>query len=351
MMGNTMNLKQVPKLPEKTLPIVIIGAGGIVKEAHLPAYILAGFSIQGIFDIDFKKAYNLKDSFGIIGDVYDTLENAISKGQENQAVFDLAVPAANIAQILNQLPDSAAVLIQKPMGEDLQQAKDILEVCRRKQLVSAVNFQLRSAPYMIAAKDMIDQGLIGEVYDMEVLVNVFTPWHLWDFLYDLPRVEILYHSIHYLDLVRSFLGNPKKVYASTLKHPKMSELASTRSTMILDYDEYTQARIITNHGHEYGTKGAIKIKIGVSLDYPIGEPPTFEYFLLGQESAKWKEIPLLGGWFPHAFIGTMASLQNHFINPSQPLLNSTEDAFVTMQLVELMYRSSAEGGMNFIIIE
>ena len=129
--------------------------------------------------------------------------------------------------------------------------------------------------------------------------------------------------------------------------------------MILDYDEFTQARIITNHGHTYGpekqqsyvkfegTKGAIKIKIGVSLDYPKGVPPTFEYFLLGQESSKWTEVPLRGGWFPHAFMGTMASLQNHYIDQNQPMLNSIEDAFATMQLVELMYASNDVGGMKF----
>ena len=358
-----MNLQQLPKLPENPLPIIIIGAGGIVRDAHLPSYAMAGFFVQGIFDLDLVKAQNLKNNFDIVGEVYETLEKAISSGQNNNAIFDLAVPANKIVGILKRLPNGTAVLIQKPMGENLQQAKEILDICRKKHLVAAVNFQLRYAPYMIAAKDMIDQGLIGEVYDMEVLVNVFTPWHLWDFLYNLPRVEILYHSIHYLDLVRTFLGNPKKVYASTVKHPKMQGLASTRTSMILDYDEYTQARIMTNHGHEFGkdkqqsyvkfegTKGAIKIKIGVSIDYPKGVPPTFEYFILDQESTKWKELPLKGGWFPHAFMGTMASLQNHYINQSQPLLNSIEDAFATMQLVELMYTSSNEGGMNFNLIE
>ena len=354
-----MNLQQLPTLPQNPLPIVIIGAGGIVRDAHLPSYTMAGFLVQGIFDLDLVKAQNLKSNFEIVGEVYDTMETAILSGQNNNAIFDLAIPANKIAGILERLPDGTAVLIQKPMGENIHQAKEILEICKRKKLVSAINFQLRYAPYMIAAKDMIDRGIIGEVYDMEVMVNVFTPWHLWDFLYDLPRVEILYHSIHYLDLVRSFLGNPKKVYASTVKHPKMPELASTRTSMILDYDEFTQARIITNHGHTYGpekqqsyvkfegTKGAIKIKIGVSLDYPKGVPPTFEYFLLGQESSKWTEVPLRGGWFPHAFMGTMASLQNHYIDQNQPMLNSIEDAFATMQLVELMYASNDVGGMKF----
>ena len=44
---------------------------------------------------------------------------------------------------------------------------------------------------------------LGELNDIEINVNVFTPWHLWDFLTNAPRVEILYHSIHYIDLVKT----------------------------------------------------------------------------------------------------------------------------------------------------
>ena len=42
-------------MPSKKTPIVIIGAGGIVNDAHLPAYQKAGFEVRGIYDIDNKK--------------------------------------------------------------------------------------------------------------------------------------------------------------------------------------------------------------------------------------------------------------------------------------------------------
>ena len=354
-----MNFQQRSQLPIKPLPIVIIGAGGIVRDAHLPAYKLAGFSVLGVFDVDLVKAQALQDKLPFIKKVYPSLDILLDDAQKNNAVFDIAVPAQQLYKILQQIPDGSPVLMQKPMGENLEEAQHILELCRKKKLVSAVNFQLRYAPYILAAKDMIEKGLLGDVYDMEIKVCVYTPWHLWDFLYQSPRVEILYHSIHYLDLIRSFWGNPKKIYASTIKHPKMKKLAATRSSMILDYDEYKQARTMTNHGHEFGlkhqesylkiegTKGALKIRIGLSLDYPKGMPPKFEYFLLEDESKEWKEILLEGGWFPHAFIGTMAVLQNHYLNRAVPLPHSTEDAFETMKLVELAYRSSNEGGIKF----
>jgi len=36
--------------PEMRRPIVLIGAGGIVRDAHLPAYRKAGFTVASIFD-------------------------------------------------------------------------------------------------------------------------------------------------------------------------------------------------------------------------------------------------------------------------------------------------------------
>ncbi|MCQ0111510.1 Gfo/Idh/MocA family protein [Zhouia amylolytica] len=353
-----MDLPIALKLPQPSLPIVIIGAGGIVKDAHLPAYAKAGFKIQGIYDIDIRKAQVLREKFPEIQKVYASFEEMISETKNKQVVYDLAVPANLHSEILEKLPNGANVLLQKPMGENLEEANAILDICNRKKLTGAVNFQLRYAPYCLVAKKMIEEGMIGEVYDMEVKVCVYTPWHLWDFLFSLPRVEVLYHSIHYLDLTRSFLGTPNKVYASTLKHPKMKDLASTRSTIILDYDDYTQARIITNHGHDFGlkhqesylkiegTEGAIKIRIGLSLDYPKGMPPKFEYNL-SNDGKGWQELPLDGAWFPDAFMGPMAALQMHVIDNKRDIGVSLEDAYETMRLVETVYESNENGGVSF----
>ena len=67
------NLSQNWPMPSKKTPIVIIGAGGIVNDAHLPAYQKAGFEVKGIFDIDHKKAKDLAEKFNI-NKVFDTFE-------------------------------------------------------------------------------------------------------------------------------------------------------------------------------------------------------------------------------------------------------------------------------------
>jgi predicted dehydrogenase len=348
-------------------PIILIGAGGIVNDAHLPAYRLAGYEVEGIYDVNKEKAGATAQRFNIPV-VFDSMEAAVRQAPAS-VVFDIAVPGSEILPVLAWLPAGSALLIQKPMGNDYAEAKKILQYTRDKQMLAGVNFQLRYAPFIKAARDLIQQGKLGQLCDIEVNVNVFTPWHLWTFLYESPRVEMLYHSIHYIDLVRSFLGNPNSVYAKTVKHPDMSRLASVRSNIIMDYGDMIRANILTNHCHRFGmqhqqsyikfegTQGAIKIDMGLLMNYPHGMPDKFEYITLtgdkpGDPMAPdsyrdgWKTLDIKGSWFPHAFIGTMEQMMLAAAGIIDKPDNSVEDCIDTMACVEAAYLSSERGGVR-----
>lgn len=340
----------------KNLPIYIIGAGGIVNTAHLPAYKMASFNVQGIMDVLYDKAAQTAAAFAV-PNVFSTIEEMVAAAPAN-AVFDMAVPGKQTIPVLQQLPDGASVLLQKPMGENLAEAKEILQLVRDKKIKAAVNFQLRYAPYILEVKKLINSKQLGELNDIEINVNVFTPWHLWDFLNEAPRVEILYHSIHYIDLVRNLLGNPQSVYAKTVKHKSMPQLASVRSNIIMDYGEMIRANILTNHCHIYGTpkqqsyikiegsKGAVIINFGALIDYPRGAADSFEYILLEEGTApEWKTKTIEGSWFPHAFTGSMEQVLLAAGKQMEQPNNSVEDCIHTMACVEAAYRSSEGGGV------
>ena len=350
-----MQIEYKPLLPQSSVPIIIIGAGGIVRDAHLPAYKKAGFKVTGITNRNKAKAEELAAEFNI-PNVYDSVADAVADAPAN-AVYDITTMPELFVKILAQLPDNSAVLIQKPMGDNFLQAKEILEICRKKNLVAAINFQLRYAPYVAAARSMIEQGLLGELYDLEVRVTINTPWEIFPNVMIHPRLEIQYHSIHYIDMIRSFLGEPKSVMAKTLRHPE-KELSSSRSTILFDYGNTMHAAINTNHDHDFGathqesfikwegTKGAIKAKIGLLMDYPKGVPDKFEYCLKEEgKEPEWKTIELEGSWFPDAFIGTMSSLMRFKEGSSNVLPASVEDVIKTMAVVESAYISNDTGGV------
>jgi predicted dehydrogenase len=342
----------VPPFPSEPRPIIIIGAGGIVQHAHLPAYRSAGFPVAALVDVSQEKAAALASEYGVPL-ATASIESAIQSAPKD-AIFDLAVPAGAILKVLPLLPDGAAVLIQKPMGNTLEEAEQILAICRSKGLTAAVNFQLRYSSVMLAAKKIAESGALGQLHDMEVVVSTYTPWDLWDFLATAPRLEILYHSIHYVDLVRAWFGNPEKVLARTVRNPQMPSLSATKSVITLDYGDWKRVYIATNHGHLYknsqrsyvqweGTEGSLHAVMGLNLDYPKGVPDSLRFAPAGGE---WQTLPTTGNWVPDAFAGSMGALQAYVTGAIDNLQSSVEDAIDTMRTVEAAYISNEEDGVS-----
>ena len=341
--------------PKQPRPIIVIGAGGIVRAAHLPAYAKAGFPVIGILDEIPERAATLAAEHKI-PHVFQTVAEAVRFAPAD-AVFDVAVPASRLTDILPQLRDGAVVLLQKPMGETLHEATLIRETCRSKDLVASVNFSLRYSPTHLAARALADAGLLGEIHDIEVQTSTFTPWHLWTFLAKAPRLEILYHSIHYFDLIRSWLGNPRSVLAKTNKSPHAPGLAATKTVAILDYGDSIRVFVATNHSHDFGPAhqhsfvqwegyaGAARMTMGVNLDYPAGKPDTLEFAKRGSRDSTWTSLPIGGNNFPDGFMGTMGALQAYAEGSAAVLPTHFEDAYETMALVEALYLSSERGGV------
>ncbi len=350
------DLRQHWPLPSNPRPIVVIGAGSIVRDAHLPIYRRLNFPVAGIFDVNLDAARERAETFGIPR-VFASLEEA---ARTPAAVFDVAIPPDAVASVLEHLPNGAPVLIQKPMGRDLADARRILAIARERNLVAAMNFQSRFAPNMLALRDALLRRLLGDILDIEVRINLHTPWEYWAFLKSVPRLEILMHSIHYLDLIRSLFGEPRGVYCRGARHPQMPDYADTRTSIILDYGDTIRASLTMNHGHRFGsrfavselkvegTEGAAIAKMGVNLNYPKGEPDTLE---IAHDNSGWQSIPLRGSWFLEAFEGPMANLQRFIAGEDAALMSPIDDACRTMALVEACYESSARGGHPIARIE
>ncbi len=343
------HLRQAWGVPSRPRPIVIIGTGGIVRTAHLPTYRRLGFPIAGLYDIRPDQSLEVARRFGV-QTVFRSLAEAAASPE---AIFDVAVPGDQIAGVLRQLPRGSAVLIQKPMGEDLDAARSIVRICRDLALVAAMNFQLRFSPNVLALQDLIGTRRLGEIVDVEVRLVVKQPWRLWTVLERAPRLEILYHSIHYLDAIRALVGEPRGVYCRAVPHPEMPEFRDTRSSIILDYGDRLRCSLLLNHTHQQngqhrssflkieGTQGAAQLTMGVNIDYPNGPRDTLEVAIGGEP---WQAVDLRGSWFIEAFEGPMSNLQRFVGGEDATLISPVDDAIKTMALVEACYQSSDAGG-------
>jgi len=345
------DLRQAWNVPSRPRPIVVIGAGAIVQTAHLPAYRRLALPVAGLFDLRGDTAVETASRFDVPR-VFETLDAACADGHRMNAVFDVAVPGSAVLPVLRCLPRGAPVLIQKPMGEDLDGARAILQTCRERELIAAINFQLRFSPNILALQDLCTRGVLGEIVDIEVRLQVRQPWESWSFFRNAPRLEVLYHSIHYLDTIRMLVGEPAGVYCRAVAHPQLRDFSDTRSTTILDYGDRLRCSLTLNHTHRYGwthrtsmlkvegTKGAGILSMGVNLEYPTGAPDTMEVTADGQ----WNAVPLRGSWFTEAFEGPMSNLQRFVAGEDPALVSPVDDAIKTMAVVEACYESSSAGG-------
>jgi predicted dehydrogenase len=333
-----------------TSPVFVVGAGAIVRDAHIPAYAKAGIPIAGIFDLDARRARTLAGAVG--ARLHASMAELAAAARASGGVLDLALPPQALAATLAALPEGSVVLAQKPFGRDLAEATELLRIASERRLCGAVNFQLRHAPAVVALRSLLASGAIGEPLDLEIRVVCSMPWETWRFLDGMPRMEVLMHSIHYLDLARALFGEPDRVWCATARHPAAPALADTRSTSVLSFGAERRAVVTTFHHHRAperhdashlrieGTRGTAVVRLGVNLDYPRGRRDTLEW---SADGGPWREEPVAGDWFPDAFAGSMRALQRFAVGESTVLESSFADAWRTMALVETCYKSAAAG--------
>ena len=227
----------------------------------------------------------------------------------------------------------------------------VVEAARAAGVKLAVNQQMRWSAGIRVAKQLVEQGAIGIAADARIEVSVRTPWHLWPWIAEQERIEIMYHSIHYQDSLRYLFGNPKRVTSIHGRFPGQPEVGETRTTTIFEYDSDLKCTIDVNH-HNWsddfyarfrylGDRGIIEGTFGLLYDYPTGRVDSLRY-QANSEPREWHEAALSTWWIPDAFLGPMASLMQAIQHGGEPLTSGL-DNLGTLQTVFASYESAATG--------
>jgi predicted dehydrogenase len=345
-----LDLNYRPHLPAKAdYGIGIVGCGGIVNYAHLPAYKAHNLRVLACYDVNPEAARKTAADHAI-PQVYESLDALLA--DERIQIVDIAVPAWHQREIAERaLAAGKHLLCQKPLAEQLPDAEAIVAAAQRASRKIAVNQQMRWSAGIAAAKDLIRRGFLGQPTDAQIQVSVTTPWHMWPWLKVAPRLEIMYHSIHYLDSLRYMLGDPQWVTSRHARYPGQPETGETKTVTVLDYESGLQALVAVNHhdhsGDNYatfrflGTAGVIKGTIGLLYNYPDGRPDTLQAHSTEVAPEAWFDIKLEGLWIPDAFIGPMASLMDAIQRDIRPITDAA-DNLGTLRVVHAAYRSAAE---------
>ena len=335
---------------EHRVPVAVVGAGAIVDYAHLPAYRAAGLEITGVYDINSERAHEVAARHGLPR-VYTSLEELL--GDERARVVDIAVaPQAQPGIVRQTIAAGKHMLCQKPFVPDAKTGNELIELAERAGLLIAVNQQLRYDEGMAAARAMVEAGWVGEVTAMTFTVNVATDWTPWPWLVRSDRLEIVYHSIHYLDAIRAVLGEPARVFCAGGRTPGQVATGETRTISVLVYPGNARGLVHATHENRTGdpeatfridgTKGSIKGTLGLLYDYPHGRPDTLEVSSQVVPTDGWLAYPVTSRWIPDAFAGPIGSLLRAIATGGSPD-PAARDNLGTIRLVDALYTSMDSG--------
>ena len=346
----SLDLDYRPELGKKRdYGIGIIGAGGIVNAAHLPAYRKAGFNVVGLTDADGDKAGQTARNFEVPR-VYPSVEALLDDPAVD--IVDIAVPPWHQKELVRKATAAGKhLLCQKPLSNVYAEAVEIVEMAETSGVKLAVNQQMRWDQAVRASRSLLNRGLLGDPASAVIDVSILTEWRAWPWVLTAEGLDLMFHSIHYFDSMRSLFGDPGRVWSSGASYPGHVATGETRTITVFEYSDTFRALVSVNHNNWTeerfatlridGTDGYAAGTFGLLYDYPHGRPDTLSYSSRKIDPDKTINHRFEERWIPDSFIGPMGELMAAIEQDRLPETNG-RDNLKTLQLVNAGYRSMAE---------
>lgn len=339
-----LDLDYQPRYPANYNPgIGIIGCGGIVKAAHLPAYTQHNLNIVGVYDISPTATEGVQEKFGV-RKVFSSLDELL--GHPEIEVVDIAThPAQRVELARRALEAGKHVLAQKPLALDLESARQVVEEAERRGLKVAVNQNGRWAPVWRVATLLVQQGTIGEVLAVTHLHDMRFGWIPGTVFDTIPHFAIYDYSVHWIDAIRCWLEGkePLAVRAREYRTPHQPPESQADWGMWVDisYTDGSNGLIrgvgcsrTGKPGHPFwihGTEGVISGSV-LGNDFVELEKDGITH--------RWN---LKGQWFPDGFAGTMGELLCAIDEDREPY-NSARHNLLSLQMTLSACRSAEQDG-------
>jgi len=177
--------------------------------------------------------------------------------------------------LIGSLKAGKHIYCDKPLAMSLDEARDILEATKNAKTVHQMTFQYRFVPAIMRAKQLIDEGLLGEIMSFRAAYlhsgyndpNRPMSWRLnkkqggAGALFDL--------GAHVLDLVRYLCGECEEVFATTQTFIKSRPASKGSNELVaVDVDDLALVQMKMKNG-ALGTMEASRIATGTNDDLRI----------------------------------------------------------------------------------
>ncbi len=351
-----LDLKQHVSQPLRSdYGIGAVGAGFIMRDVQLRAYLDAGYRVAGIFSRTPEIAREVADLRGIPR-VYETLEEMLDDPAVE--ILDIAVPPDKQRGIIERALQNGShlkgLLAQKPLAVNYKEAERIVCMCEERRMPLAVNQNMRYDQSIRALKTLLERKVLGTPVLATIEMRAVPHWQTW--LHEYGRLTLLNMSIHHIDSFQLLFGTPESIFVSARRDPRTTfEHEDGICLYILEYanglrasawdDVWAGPRNERDDMRPYikwrveGTEGLAEGTLGWP-EYPNRAPSTLTYTSNATRgnwiTPRWPEV-----WFPDAFQGPMAGLMDAIARKREPE-TSGRGNLATMATIEAGYRSLKE---------
>jgi 1,5-anhydro-D-fructose reductase (1,5-anhydro-D-mannitol-forming) len=185
-----------------------VGASHWASSYLIPAVKGTGSRAIGVFSSSPERGAQFAQENGLERS-YSGLEELLAD-PEVDAVYVSTTNDLHAEQSVAAARAGKHVLSEKPLALSIADAKRVVDECRAAGVVLATNHHLRAAPTIVAMRELIDEGAIGDVVAGRVfhafpLAEVFQTWRL-------KRPEagggaVLDLTVHDADTIRFLLAD------------------------------------------------------------------------------------------------------------------------------------------------
>ncbi|MFS0821488.1 Gfo/Idh/MocA family protein [Bacillus sp. 1P02SD] len=199
------------------LNVLLIGAG-TMGNVHGESFKKMGnVVLAGIVDKNLQKAKDLSERLET--KAFQTFEEAIEV-LEKVDIVSICVPTPFHKPYAIKAADLGIhVICEKPLARNLQDAREVIQYCRDKNVNLFVGHVVRFFPEYVQAKKMIEEGKVGKVSVVRTSRGGGFPKASDDWYADYKSSGglVLDMVIHDFDFLRWCFGEVDRVYAKSIK--------------------------------------------------------------------------------------------------------------------------------------
>lgn len=188
----------------KPLRTVLAGCGKISRSWLGAGSGLPGLEIAGLVDLDPKAADEKKEAFGLADARTGGDLAAMLKAVQPDVVFDCTVPAAHKAVVTEALKHGCHVLGEKPLAENMADARRMVRAAQAAGKVYAVMQNRRFDPNIAAFRDLLHSGKMGALAELHA--DFYLAPRFGGFREQMRHVLLVDMAIHTFDAARFLMG-------------------------------------------------------------------------------------------------------------------------------------------------